>query len=294
MQLSGVYPPIITPFANDEVDLAALRHNVSRWMNTGLTGLLALGSNGEAAFLDEDESERVVVTVREGVPRDRVLLVGTGRQSTRATIAATIRASKAGADAVLVLTPFYFKSQMTHDALVAHYRAVADASPVPVLLYNFTNVTALNMAPDTVAALSEHPNIVGIKDSNGDIGQIAAIVTRTSPDFTVLVGSAATMYPAMVVGAAGAIVALANAVPEVCVRLFDLARAGRHEDAKLLQRRLTPFAQAVTGGFGVAGLKIAMEIAGYKGGEVRSPLRPARPEARETLSRLYRELGVGD
>ena len=138
--------------------------------------------------------------MREGVPRDRVLLVGTGRQSTRATIAATTRAAQAGADAVLVLTPFYFKSQMTHDALAAHYRAVADASPVPVLLYNFTNVTGLNMAPDTVAALSEHPNIVGIKDSNGDIGQVAAIVARTPADFTVLVGSAATLYPAMMVG----------------------------------------------------------------------------------------------
>ena len=157
-------------------------------METGLRGLLALGSNGEAAFVDEDEAERIVATVREGVPRDRVLLVGTGRQSTRATIAATKRAAtgrrrrRAGADAVLL------QGQMTHDALVAHYRAVADASPVPVLLYNFTNVTGINMAPDTVAALSAHPNIVGIKDSNGDIGQVAAIVARVPADFTVLVG----------------------------------------------------------------------------------------------------------
>jgi len=167
---------------------------------------------------------------------------------------------------------------------------VADVSPVPVLLYNFTNVTGLNMVPDTVAALSEHPNIVGIKDSNGDIGQVGAIVARTPADFTLLVGSAATLYPAMMVGAAGAIVALANAVPEVCVRLFDLVRAGRHDDARALQRRLTPFAQAVTGGFGIAGLKLAMAIAGYVGGDVRAPLRPAKPEARDVLQRLYTEL----
>ena len=213
MNLAGIYPPIITPFKDDEVDYAGLAHNVRRWMGTGLRGLLALGSNGEAAFLDEDEAERIVATVREGVPRDRVLLVGTGRQSTRATIAATKRAATAGADAVLVLTPFYFKSQMTHDALADHYRAVADASPVPVLLYNFTNVTGLNMTPDTVAALSAHPNIVGLKDSNGDIGQVAGVVARVPADFTVLVGSAATLHPAMVVGASGGIVAVANVVP---------------------------------------------------------------------------------
>jgi 4-hydroxy-2-oxoglutarate aldolase len=290
MHLSGIYPPIATPFAGDEVDVAALRHNTARWMKTGLRGLLALGSNGEAAFVDEDEAETVVATVREGVPRDRVLLVGTGRQSTRATIAATKRAASAGADAVLVLTPFYFKAAMTHDALVAHYRAVADASPVPVLLYNFTNVTGLNLLPDTVAALSEHPNIVGIKDSNGDIGQIGAIVARTPAEFPVLVGSAGTLYPAMMVGASGAIVALANAVPDVCVRLYDLVRAGRHDEARLLQRKLTPFAQAVTSGFGIAGLKLAMNIAGYIGGDVRAPLRPAKPEARDVLQRLYTEL----
>jgi 4-hydroxy-2-oxoglutarate aldolase len=290
MNLSGIYPPIATPFAQDEVDYAGLAHNVRRWMKTGLRGLLALGSNGEAACVDEDEAERIVATVREGVPRDRVLLVGTGRQSTRATIAATRRAAKAGADAVLVLTPFYFKVQMTHDALVTHYRAVAEASPVPVLLYNFTNVTALNMTPDTVAALCAHPNIIGIKDSNGDVGQVAAMVARVPADFAVVVGSAATLYPSLTVGAAGGIIAVANVVPEVCVTLYDLVRAGKHDEARLLQRRLTPLAQAVTGGFSIPGLKVAMDIAGYVGGDVRGPLRPAKPEAREVLTRLYEEL----
>jgi len=290
LNLPGIYPPIATPFKDDEVDYAGLAHNVRRWMGTGLRGLLALGSNGEAAFVDEDEAERVIATVRDGVPRDRVLLAGSGRQSTRATIAATKRAAKAGADAVLVLTPFYFKAQMTPDALADHYRAVADASPVPVLLYNFTAVTGLNMTPDTVAALSAHPNIAGLKDSNGDVGQVAAVVARAPGDFTVLVGSAATLYPAMTVGAAGGIVAVANVVPDVCVRLYDLVRAGKHDEARLLQRRLTPLANAVTGGYGIAGLKVAMEIAGYAGGEVRRPLRPAKPEARGALQRLLDEL----
>ena len=290
MNLSGIYPPIATPFKNDEVDYAGLAHNVTRWMGTGLRGLLALGSNGEAAFVDEDEAERIVATVREGVPTDRVLLAGTGRQSTRATIAATKRAARAGADAVLVLTPFYFKAQMTPDALADHYRAVADASPVPVLLYNFTNVTGINMTPDTVAALSAHPNIVGLKDSNGDIAQVAGVVSRVPSDFTVLVGSASTLYPAMVMGAAGGIVAVANVVPDVCVKLYDLVRAGKHDEARVLQRKLTPLANAVTGGYSIPGLKVAMEIAGYVGGDVRQPLRPAKPEARDVLQRLYEEL----
>ncbi len=290
LNFAGVYPPVATPFTDDRIDEQALRHNVSRWMRTGLRGLLVLGSNGEVASVDEDEAERMVAVVREGVPRDRVLLAGTGRQSTRATVAATARAARAGADAVLVLTPFYFKSQMTPDALAAHYRAVADASPVPVLLYNFTAVTGLNMLPDTVAALSEHPNIVGIKDSNGDIGQIAAIVGRTRPDFTVLVGSAPTLYPAMTVGAAGGIVAVANVVPEACVTLYDLVRAGRHEEARLWQRRLTPLAIAVTGGYGVGGLKAAMDLNGYRGCDVRAPLRPAPAQAREHLRALIDEL----
>ncbi len=292
MDLSGIYPPIITPFKNDQIDAAGIRHNVDRWMKTGLRGILALGSNGEAAFVDEDEAELVVATAREGVPRDRVLLVGTGRQSTRATLAATTRAAKAGADAVLVLTPFYFKSQMTHDALVAHYIAVADASPVPVLLYNFTAVTAMNMAPDTVARLAEHPNIVGLKDSNGDVGQVAAVVARTSEAFTLLVGSAGTLYPAMTVGAKGGIVAVANVAPEICVRLFELVITGRHDEARALQRRMTPLAQAVTSGYGVPGLKAAMDMAGYVGGDVRGPLRPATPQAREHLAKLLKEAEV--
>jgi 4-hydroxy-2-oxoglutarate aldolase len=290
MNLPGIYPPIATPFKNDEVDYAGLSRNVTRWMSTGLRGLLALGSNGEAASVDEDEAERIVATVREGVPRDRVLLVGTGRQSTRAAIAATKRAAKAGADAVLVLTPFYFKTQMTPDALTDHYRAIADASPVPVLLYNFTSVTGLNMTPDTVAALSAHPNIAGLKDSNGDIAQVAGVVSRVPAGFTVLVGSAATLYPAMLMGASGGIVAVANVVPDVCVKLYDLVRAGRHDEARALQRKLTPLANAVTAGYSIAGLKAAMDIAGYVGGDVRRPLRPAKPDAREVLQRLYEEL----
>jgi len=290
MTLPGIYPPIATPFKDGDVDYAALRRNVDRWMTTGLRGLLALGTNGEAALIDDDEAERIVATVREGVPEDRVLLAGTGRPSTRATIAATRRAAKAGADAVLVLTPFFFRSRMTQDALTDYYRAVADASPVPVLLYNNTAVTGVNLAPDTVAALAAYPNVAGMKDSNGDVAQVAGTIARVEERFTLLVGSAATVYPSLLVGADGAIVAVANVVPDLCVALYDLALAGRHDEARLLQQRITPLALAVTREHGIPGLKAAMEMAGYAGGEVRAPLRPIATQAREEIRRLYEEV----
>ena len=288
--LPGVYPPIATPFKDGEVDYASLRRNVERLMTTGLRGVLALGTNGEAALIDDDEAERIVAAVREGVPEDRVLLAGTGRQSTRATIAATRRAAKAGADAALVLTPFFFKGRMTQDALADHYRAVADASPVPVLLYNNSGVTGVNLAPDTVAALAAYPNISGMKDSNGDVAQVAATIARVEDGFTLLVGSAATVYPSLLVGAEGAIVAVANVVPDLCVELYDLALAGRHEEARQLQQRMTPLALAVTREHGIPGLKAAMEMAGYVGGDVRAPLRPISAEAKGEIRRLCEEL----
>ncbi len=285
MDLSGIYPPIATPFTDDELDLAALKHNLSRWMGTGLRGVLALGSNGEAALVDEDEAERYVGAARDEMPRDRLLLVGTGRQSTRATITATRRAARAGADAALVVTPFFYKSAMTADALLHHYRAVADASPMPIVLYNVTGFTGVNLPVDVVAQLAEHPNVVGLKDSNGDVAQVADAVSRVPAGFSVLVGSAPTLFPAMMVGAVGGIVGVAGVVPDLCVRLFDLVRAGRYDEARVLQQRLTPLARSVTTVYGPAGLKAAMEMTGYRGGVPRPPLRPVATAALEVLRR---------
>src|SRR5207237_8935130 len=174
MILSGVFAPIPTPFDEDDrVDTRRLRAALERWVAGPLAGFIVLGSNGEAVFLDDDEADRVVAAAREAVPASRPLVIGTGRESTRATIRATTRAAQLGADYVLVRTPGFFKSQMTNDAFVRHYTAVADASPVPVLLYNFTAVNGVNLRPATVSQLATHPNIVGMKESGGDVGQIA-------------------------------------------------------------------------------------------------------------------------
>jgi len=200
--------------------------------------------------------------------------VGTGRESTQATIKATKRAAEHGADAVLVRTPGFFKSQMTNDVFVRHYTAVADASPVPVLLYNFTAVTGVNLQPAAVARLATHPNIVGMKESGGDVSQVADLVSLTPPDFTVLAGAAATLYPMMCVGAAGGILALANALPEACVRLFELTKAGKHDEAIALQRELVPVARLLGATHGVPGLKAALNLLGYDVGVPRPPLQP--------------------
>jgi 4-hydroxy-2-oxoglutarate aldolase len=281
----GIFPPIPTPFdrATGDIDERAVVANVRRWMTTGLAGVLALGSNGEAGSLSEDEGDRVVAAARLEVPRDRLLLVGTGRESTRATITATARAAALGADAVLVRTPSYFKAQMTPDALIAHFRAVADNSPVPVLLYNLPGVTGITLTVPLVTALADHPNIAGMKETSPELERLGQCAQLRGGRFTVLCGWAPVVYPALVSGATGAILAVANVLPDECVTLFGLVRDGRHVEALALQQRLTPLAQLVTSVHGVAGLKVALELRGFYGGPVRGPLLPPAPAVRDAI-----------
>ena len=292
-QFAGIFTPIATPFrADDTVDEHGLRSNVARWMTTPLTGLVVLGSNGEAPQLDEDETDRVIEVVRAEMPRSRAMIVGTGRESTRATIAATRRAASAGADAALVRTPSFFKAQMTTDVFVRHYVEVADASPVPVLLYNVTMYTGVNLPPDAVARLGTHPNIVGMKESGSDLAQIAEYIARTPDDFTVLAGSAATVFAALCVGCDGAILALAQLAPEACVQLQTLVREGQVEEARALQSRLVPLARAIGGQHGVPALKAALNLMGYAGGVPRPPLRPVSEQVVDTLRSQLEGLGL--
>ncbi|HEY3383187.1 MAG TPA: dihydrodipicolinate synthase family protein [Vicinamibacterales bacterium] len=293
MNLEGIFPPIATPFKDDAIDLDGMKSNVTKWMTTGLAGVLVLGSNGEAPLLDADESFRVASAARECVPSGKTLIVGAGEESTRSTIAAVKRAAQAGADVVLVRTPCYFKKQMTTDLFVRHFTAVADASPVPVLPYNVPGLTGVSMAAEAVARLATHANIPGVKDSSADLTQIADLVAMTPPGFKVLVGSAPTLYASLCVGAIGGIVAAACVIPDLMVELYRLARAGKHAEALALQRRITPLGKSVTTMFGVAGLKAAMDLAGYVGGVPRQPLPAATPQMIDTLRGQFAELGVG-
>jgi 4-hydroxy-2-oxoglutarate aldolase len=291
--LAGLYTPIVTPFTTSgELDEAALRFNVERYVRSPLTGIVVLGSNGEAPQLDLDEADRAIATAREAVPRGRPLLAGAAHESTRATIAATRRAADLGVDGVLVRTPSFYKGQMTTEAFVRHYRAVADASPVPVLLYNVTVYTGVNMSPDAVATLSEHPNIVGIKETNADMVQLAEHVTRTPAGFAVLTGSASAFFSSMALGASGAVLAIAGIVPDMCVGLVDAVRAGRYDEARALQQQLAPLARMISTTWGVPGLKLALDLAGFRGGTPRSPLLAAAPGIADQLRAELTRLGV--
>lgn len=292
MNLQGVFPPIPTPFADDSIDHKSLAGNISRWMATRLAGIVVLGSNGEAPLLDDAESDAVIETARAHVPRDRTLIAGVGRESTAATSAAAKRAGRMGADVVLVRTPSFFKNVMTTDAFVRYYTAVADASPVPVLLYNVSIFTGVNLLPDASERLAPHPNIIGIKESNADLVQLAETIARTPEGFIVLGGSAPTFYHALCAGVDGGVLAISAVVPDLCVEMVDLVRKQRHAEALALQRRITPLGRLLGAMHGVAGLKYALDQSGYVGGPARPPLGTVSPEAQKQIRDQLAALGT--
>ncbi len=289
-RFTGILTPVVTPFRNDALDEEALHRNITKWMGTPLQGLVVLGSNGEAPQLDDDEGDRVIEVARTAVPAGRTLIAGTGRESTRATIAATRRAAERGADAALVRTPSFFKPQMTEEVFVRFYEDVADASPIPVLLYNVTMFTGVHLPAGAVERLARHPNISGMKESGGDMAYIAECIARTPDEFTMLAGSATTCFHALCGGCDGAILALASIVPDLCVELWDLVRAERITEARELQRRLTPLARSVGTAHGVPALKAALDLIGFAGGMPRPPLVAAPTSVIETLRRQLDEL----
>ncbi len=286
LTLGGVLPPIATPFKDQELSIEMLKRNLDRYNTTGLSGYLILGSNGEAGFLNEREKEEVLAAAREGIPEDRIYMAGTGHESTRETIRWTNRAAEAGADCALIVPPHYYKGAMTPPVLRNHYTAVAEASRIPILLYNVPQFTGIHFAPSLVAELSHHPNIVGIKDSSGNIGQLSEIIRTTPDNFAVFVGSAPVFYPALCMGAVGGILAVANVIPDVCVGIQRCFEAGDHTGARKLQREMAPLARWVTSEQGIGGLKTAMDRMGYEGGFPRAPLPTPRQEDLQTLASL--------
>ena len=290
MKLSGVLPPICTPFENGALALDKLKKNFDRWNGTGLSGFLVLGSNGEAVYLTEKERLAMVEVSRESIPSSKIMMVGTGMESTQETIEFTNQVAKMGGDCALVVTPCYFKGSMKPQVLYDHFISVADSSKIEVLLYNVPQFTGVNLEPAWVAKLSEHPNIIGIKDSSGNIGQLSEIIHLSQNGFAVFTGSAPVLFPALCVGAVGGILAVANAIPEICVRIYNLFKEGKMDEARALQNRMTSLAKAVTTQHGIGGLKIAMDIAGYFGGNPRPPLKKPGKDVEEELKRLSLQL----
>jgi len=274
LDLSGVYPPICTPFNQDEsIAWDKLEYNMEKWNQENLTGYLVEGSNGEYCYLSKEERVDLVRAVK-CLNSDKLLLAGSGCESTKATIEMTSLMAEAGADAAVVITPCYFKNKMDSASLKKHFIAVADASPIPVILYSVPANTGIDLGVDVVADLAKHSNIIGMKDSGGDITKIASLVYSTAgQNFQVLAGSASFLLPALVVGAVGGICALANVLPKQVCELGQLYNDNKLYEAKNLQHQLIAPNNAVTKGLGVPGLKQSLDWFGFYGGPCRAPLR---------------------
>jgi 4-hydroxy-2-oxoglutarate aldolase len=275
MKLNGIFPALTTPFDADGV-LASdrLRENINRYNRLPLTGYVAVGSTGESVLLSRAEVEEVFTAVREAAAPGKLLLAGVGSESTPETISRAKAAANIGFDIALVKTPSFFKSALTPDALVEHYKRVADASKLPVLLYAIPQFTGVALEPDLVARLAEHPNIIGIKESSGNVQRVGEIVAAVPANFQVLVGSADTLYASLTLGAVGGILALADCLPELCLELHNAFAAGQTATAGELNRRILPASKKLVRQLGIAGVKAAMDYRGYYGGPVRGPLLP--------------------
>ncbi len=291
--MRGVLLPFPTPFDVDgRADARALRSNVEKWNETGVAGYVVLGSTGERVHVEERECLEIVETARACVPERMAFVVGAGQQGTRASVEEVRRVAEAGADAVLVITPSFYRAEMTQAVLVKHYLEVADASPVPVVLYSVPQLTNVTIAPETVARLSEHENIVGVKDSSGDVLALAEMVRMVPEGFAVLTGNGSALYPALCVGARGGILAIGCVAPRLAVEVYEAFGAGEHGRARAAQARLARVTRGVLGRYGISGLKAALHMLGYAGGRVRAPLQDATREARREIEGVLRETGL--
>jgi 4-hydroxy-2-oxoglutarate aldolase len=285
-RLHGIIPPMATPFnRKGDVDEGAFRANLERYVGTGLAGVMVAGTTGEGPLLKSEERLRLTALTRKAVRPTELVITGTGLESTRETIHLSQEAIKRGADAVLVLSPWYYKGKMDGLALLAHYRAVADALPRPLLIYSIPQCTGVRIPPETVAALARHPNIAGIKESSGDLAYVRSFARRVPARFRVFCGSLQILPDVLRAGGAGGILSQADFVPELCVAFYEAFRQGRRKVARELYGRLLPLATEITLKHGVAGVKAAMDVMGYHGGSPRGPLLPVSEAARRAIAR---------
>ena len=291
MDFSGVYAALTTPFAaDDSVAIANLKQNIQRYNATGLTGYAVQGSTGESVLLSRAEWDSVLVAAKEAASPQKKLIAGTGVESTAETISRTKRAAELGYDAALVKTPYYYKPVYKPDVFIAHYRRVADASPIPVLLYSVPQFTGIALEAPEVAVLAEHPNIVGIKESSGHVQRVAEMIAATPASFQVLTGGAGVLLPSLTVGAKGAILALASALPEKCAELYELTQRGQLKTAREMQKTLLRASKLIVSEFGIAGVKFVMDQRGYYGGVPRLPLLPVSDAAKRRVLELLATL----
>ncbi len=289
LKLQGIFPPIATPFDhNGDLYKVKVQHNVEKWNRTGLAGYVVCGSTGESVYLTTEEKVHLWEWVAESAAPEKLLIAGTGAESVRETVDLTNRAAGIGYKAVMVRTPFYYRNQINRDdAQMLYFRAVADAAKIPLMIYNWPQVTGVDISPAAVAALSEHPNIIAIKESSGNLEKVMQMIREVKKGFQVLVGSAPTLAPSLAVGAVGAVLAYANAAPYSVIAIYEAHRTRETEAAMDWQNRIARAAQLVTAKYGVPGLKYAMDLNGYYGGNPRLPLTPIGPEAKKEIEQAF-------
>ena len=292
-ELDGVFIPVTTPYRGDDVATERLAGNLRAWSATDLAGFVVLGSTGEFPMLSDEERERVLAASREAIPRGKIFLAGTGADSTRHTIARTKRAAEFGADVAVVVTPHYFTKPFANQAAqVRHYHAVADGSPIPVMLYNYPANTGINLEAETVARIAAHPNVCGIKDSSGNIPQCAQIIDQTPKSFHVLVGSASALLPSLAIGSSGGVLALAQIAARAFCDVFRFARQGRWDEARGVAARMTVAERGISGRYGIGGLKAALDLQGLYGGPCRAPLATPDGDAIEDIKEVLATAGL--
>ena len=272
--LKGIFPPLTTPFENNEVSYDKLIDNLKIFETKKLSGYVVFGSNGENVFLTTKEKLQMIATIREHASSNKTIIAGTGLESIEETISLSIDSAKNGADYALIITPSFFKSAMNHDALMEYYTIIADSISIPVIIYNVTKFTNVNIDVETISKLAEHPNVVGIKNSTENIAQISETIYHTPEDFILLAGTGSVLLPALNSGAVGGVLALANVAPDECIEIYNLFNQGKLYDAQTIQNRMLAVNKAITATYGVAGLKTAMGLLGYYGGLPRKPLQP--------------------
>ncbi len=289
MKLQGIYPPIATPFDHKgDLYKAKVQHNVEKWNRTSLAGYVVCGSTGESVYLSTDEKVQLWEWVAQYAAPEKALIAGTGMESVRETVDLTNRAAAMGYKAVMVRTPHYYKSLLNrNDAQLLYFRSVADQAKIPLMIYNWPQTTGIDISPEAVAALSEHPNIIAIKESSGNLEKVMQMIREVKPGFQVLVGSAPTLWPSLAVGAVGAVLAFANAAPYATITIWEAHRTRDTEAARDWQNRISRAAQLVTTKYGVPGLKYAMDLNGYYGGPPRLPLTPIGPDAQREIEAAF-------
>jgi 4-hydroxy-2-oxoglutarate aldolase len=293
MNLSGVFPALTTPFSADgSVSVEDIKHNITKYNSTGLGGYVAIGSTGESVLLSRKEVDTVLVAVKESAAPGMRLIAGTGTESTAETIERTKRAAELGYHVALVKTPYYYKPMYKPEVFIAHYRRVADASPIPVLLYSVPQFTGVALEAPEVGVLAQHPNIIGIKESSGNVQRAAEMLAAAPSSFQLLVGSASMMFPSMVLGAVGSILALGSALPELCVAAFEAVLKGDLGMARALQAAILPASKLIVSQCGIPGVKYAMDLGGYRGGVPRLPLLPLHEEQRNAIRKVMAELAA--